>query len=229
MTTSPFFFTANQTPPQTFAIPSVVSLTATGFATDTTAHAVNFPATVEAGSLLLLIWSNDGTATVTTPTGFTSQYNISATARGCAFKKVATGSEGGTTINVQTSTTEAGSAQIYNITNWHGVITGVISTTLISPNTGTARSAPALTSGFGSVDTLWIIAAHASATQTVSTAPANFTDLTTTAGVTGTTGGQTYSARRSLKAANLTPGNFTLSATTTVVWGRSTIAIRGIL
>ena len=52
------------------AAPAVASVTETAFGTDTTDHYVSMPATVDAGDLLIVLFTNDEGATVTTPSGW---------------------------------------------------------------------------------------------------------------------------------------------------------------
>ena len=49
------------------AAPVVASVTETAFDSDTTDHYVDMPAAVDAGDLLIVLFTNDGDATVTIP------------------------------------------------------------------------------------------------------------------------------------------------------------------
>ncbi len=75
------------------ASPTIQSVTATLFAADTTAHAVAMPATVGVGDLLLVLFANDGSATVTTPDGWTliASNARSTFVRGVIYAKTADG------------------------------------------------------------------------------------------------------------------------------------------
>jgi len=90
------------------AAPVVASVTETAFDTATTAHYVNMPATVTADDLLIVLFTNDGNAAVTTPTG----WNLLASdangtqVRLSVYYKIAAGTEGGTTVNFVTSVVE---------------------------------------------------------------------------------------------------------------------------
>ena len=118
------------------AAPVVTSVTETAFGTDTTDHYVNMPATVNAGDLLIVLFTNDRNETVTTPAGWTA---LASDANGQAVRlsvyyKIAAGTEDGTTVNFVTSSTEQAAAQVYRITNWHGT-TPVSYTHLTLPTT----------------------------------------------------------------------------------------------
>ena len=59
----------SSSPVPTLAAPVVASVTETAFGTNTIDHYVNMPATVDAGDLLIVLFTNDGGDTVTTPAG----------------------------------------------------------------------------------------------------------------------------------------------------------------
>lgn len=223
--TSPFFFTAHQRPEQMF--PTVVSITPTEVTSGTT-HNISLGATVNAGDLLIIIAASDGgevDVPVTAASGWTTIEDFSSASAGAAvFKKLADGTEGGTTINVTTSSTEALAAQCYRITGWGGTIaTHVV--VVATPGAGTDATAecPALTSGFGAVSTLWICACATSTATLLSSGPTNYT--TTYNGSSGTGFGQLATAWRQLSAASETPGPFTLAAAT--IWTTTTLAVKG--
>ncbi len=79
------------------------------------------PATVNARDLLLCIFTNDGAATVTTPSGWTSkgtQLSSNSGVRQRVFAKIASGSEDGTTVDFVTSASESAAAQVYRVTEY---------------------------------------------------------------------------------------------------------------
>ena len=84
---------------------AVVSVTHTAFTTDATSHLVAMPATVDAGDLLVTLVATDGSATLTTPSGWTNLSSVpqSTTVRGSCSYKIAVGTEGGTTVDFVTS------------------------------------------------------------------------------------------------------------------------------
>lgn len=197
------------------AYPVIESITETPFASDTTAHAVSMPASVNAGDALIVIFTNDGSATVTTPAGWTQLYTLAngTALTGGAYAKVASGSEGGGTVDFVTSATESASAQCYRISGWHGLIAGIAAGTAGSVSTGTTADPPSLSPGWGALDTLWLATCHTSTTQTISSGPTNYTNLTQTTSGSGTTFAQTISARRNNNTATEDPDVFTTSGT----------------
>jgi len=193
----------------------IESVTESNFPSDTTSHAVPMPATVSAGNALIAIITNDGSATITTPSGWTQLYTLAngTALRGGAYAKVASGSEGGTTVDFVTSAVETLAAQVYRISGWAGAIAGIEAATPGSVTTGTTADPPALAPSWGSAATMWLATCHTSTTQTVSTGPTSYTDLTQTTSGSGTTHSQCISARRSNTTASEDPDVFTLSGT----------------
>src|SRR6185503_1787074 len=125
--------------------PRILSQSSQAFDSDTTSHAVTMPGTVHLGDLLILVFANDGSATVTTPGGWTalsSDANGSA-ARLSVYAKIADGTEGGTTVDFITSATEQASAIVIRIQGGSfypsiatlGVVVGTAATgTSVSPD-----------------------------------------------------------------------------------------------
>jgi len=211
------------------AAPVVASVTETAFGTDTTDHYVNMPATINAGDLLIVLFTNDGSATVTTPAGWSL---LASNARGTAVRcsvyyKIAVGDEDGTTVNFVTSANEQAAAQVYRITNWHGTTPPEISTaatgTSMAPNPASLNPA-----GWDVADTLWLaVAGQDRGDQSGTTAyPASYTDGTSTQSSTPATVGvcRTHSARRVLAVASEDPGAFTIPVSEE--WVAFTIAVR---
>jgi len=207
----------------------VESLTETAFGTDTTDHYVNMPATVNGGNLLIVFFTNDGSATVTTPVGWTQ---LASTANGAAVRlsvyyKIAAGTEGGTTVNFVTSAAEQAAAQVYRITNWHGTTPPEISTaatgTSTRPNPASLNPA-----GWDVADTLWLaVAGQDRGDQSGTTAyPVYYTDgISTQSSDPATTGDcRIHSACRGLAAASENPGAFTIPVSEE--WVAFTIAVR---
>jgi len=209
------------------AAPVVASVTETAFGTYTTDHYVNMPATVDVGDLLIVLFTNEGLATVTTPAGWTELASNSYYwfVRLSVYYKIAAGDEDGTTVNFVTSSNQEAAAQVYRITNWHGTTPPEISTAA----TGTdmvpdpASLDPA---GWDIANTLWIaVAGQDRGDQTGTTAyPADYTDGISTLSSTGTGSCRTLSARRVLIAASEDPGAFTIPISDE--WVAFTIAIR---
>jgi len=211
------------------AAPVVASVTETAFGTDTTNHYVNMPATVNAGDLLIALFTNDGSSTVTTPAGWTAlaSNNRGIAVRLSAYYKIAVGDEDSTTVNFVTSASQEAAAQVYRITNWHGTTPPEISTaaTGISTAPDPASLNPA---GWDVADTLWIAAAGQDrGDQEGTTAyPASYTDGISTQSSDPAKIGvcRTLSARRVLAAASEDPGPFTIPVAEE--WVAFTIAVR---
>jgi len=211
------------------AAPAVASVTETEFGTNTIYHNVNMPATVNAGDLLIVLFTNDGSATVTTPSGWTQ---LASTANGSAVRlsayyKIASGTEGGTRVNFATSAIEQAAAQVYKITNWSGTTPPEISTA--ATGTSTAPNPASLDpAGWDVADTLWLaVAGQDRGDQSGTTAyPASYTDGISTQSSDPATIGvcRIHSARRVLAAASENPGAFTIPVAEE--WVAFTIAVR---
>jgi len=209
------------------AAPVVASVTETAFGTNTIDHYVDMPATVDAGDLLIVLFTNDGNDTVTTPTGWTA---LASNANGirvrCSvYYKIAAGDEDGTTVNFATSGVEQAAAQVYRITDWHGTTSPEISTAVTG--TSTAPDPASLDpAGWDAADTLWIaVAGQDRGNQSGTTAyPASYTDGTSTLSADSQQSCRIHSARRALVAASEDPGAFTIPVSEQ--WVAFTIAVR---
>jgi hypothetical protein len=211
----------------TLAAPAVASVTETAFGTDTTDHYVDMPATVDAGDLLIVLFTNDGDATVTTPGGWSLLASDENTAVRCSvYYKIAAGDEDGTTVDFVTSDIEEAAAQVYRITNWNGTTPPEISTAAKSASTHPNPTSldPA---GWDVADTLWLaVAGQDRGDQDGTTAyPASYTDgISTLSADDDTSSCRTLSARRVLAAASENPGAFTIPVYEE--WVAFTIAVR---
>lgn len=210
------------------AFPTIESLTPTLFGSNTTSHQVAMPAVVNAGDLLLVFFTNDGSATVTNPGGGWASRGTATNGtnvRASVYAKIAVGNEGGTTVNFVTSATEQAAAQVYRISGWGGDARDVqVSATA---NGSSAAPAPAsLDPGWGAGETLWIAFAGYSSGATVNSYPANYTNGTLSrSATTGTTAtAEVATARLETRAASEAPGAFALTATS--AWVAMTVAIR---
>jgi hypothetical protein len=207
--------------------PAVTSVTETAFDTDTTDHYVNMPATVSTGDLLIVLFTNDGSATVTTPDGWSSlasDVNGSAV-RLSLYYKIAAGTEGGTTVNFVTSAGEQAAAQVYRITNWHGTTPPEIS--VVATGTDTAPNPASLNpAGWDVADTLWLaVAGQDRGDQEGTTAyPPGYTDGISTLSSVSTASCRILSARRVRAVASENPGAFTIPESEQ--WVAFTIAVR---
>lgn len=205
------------------AFPVVESLTATPLDGDATQHLIAMPAAVNAGDLLIVIFSNDGAATVATP----ADWNLldsavqGTTNRLSNYYKIAVGNEGGTTVDFVTSATEEAVAHVYRISGWHGTTPPEVGTAATGNNT--TPDSPQLTPSWGAEDTLWLAAYGADATDTTSAYPTSFTDGQTDS--TPAPGSCTVaSARRDFNGTVLNPPVFTMAPSEQ--WVAQTFAIR---
>jgi hypothetical protein len=217
----------SSSPTLILAAPVVNSVTETAFGTASIDHYASMPATVDAGDLLIALFTNDKDTTVTTPLGWTA---LASEASGTAVRisvyyKKAAGTEGGTTVNFVTSSSEEAAAQVYRITNWHDTtppeISAVATGTGVSPDPASLDPA-----GWGVTGTLWLaVAGQDRGDQAGTTAyPASYTDGISTLSASDTGSCRIHSARRELTAASEDPGVFTVPASEQ--WVAFTMAIR---
>lgn len=206
--------------------PTIQSITETTFGSDATSHAVAMPATVNSGDLLVCLFANDGSATVTTPSGWRavdSATTPSSRVRGGIYAKSADGTEDGTTVDFVTSASEQAAAQVYRITGWGGDVSNdVAASTAATSDDGNpdpANLAPA----WGAKDTMWLVVSFTSTNNAISTYPTNYTSGQQASSGSATTAAQSASARRSLNASSENPGTFAYAAT--VAYAAWTIAI----
>jgi hypothetical protein len=217
------------TPPPA-AFPVVLSITPSSFAIDTTAHAVALPATVDAGDLLICIFVNDGSATVSGASGWTA---IGTNANGTAVRvgfylRKATGTEDGTTVNFQTAASEKAVAQVYRIQAGTWRDSGALSSDVVKSATGGTSASPdpyVLNPAPWDIEnTLWIAYYGADDDEDASVYPANYTSGTYTESDASTTSVSLGSAQRTLTAALDNPAPFNIAATQE--WVAGTIAVR---
>jgi len=213
--------------PAPSGFPVVESLTASAFPVHMNSHAVAMPAQVNAGDLLICIFTNHAYATVTTPAGWTSLGTTLNTTvvRTSRFAKRADGTEGGTTVDFQTSVIETAVAHVYRISSWFdsGVLTDALGDAGVT-GTGLAPDPPALTATWGAANTLWIAAYGAENLGKTSGYPTGYTGgrYDECGGLVGRS--SMGSARRENAVAVEDPGPFKDDADQ--AWVAVTIAIR---
>lgn len=215
-------------PPPATGFPVVESLTPSSFPIHATSHAVAMPNVVNAGDLLICIFTNHANATVTTPSDWTSLGTAANTTkvRTSLYARKADGTEGGTTVDFVTSITEPAVAHVYRITGWFdsGTITNDVANAAVI-GTGFSPDPPALNpAGWDIANTLWIGAYGAENLGGTSGYPASYTDgrYDISGGIVGRA--STASARRNNAIASENPGTFTNS--NTQVWVAVTIGVR---
>jgi hypothetical protein len=211
--------------------PVVNSVTSTVFDTNTNAHNVNMPATVDANDLLIGLFTSDENPTVTvsgwTQIGTTAANGTALNAS--VWAKLAAGTEDGTTVNFNTSSTQQAAAQVYRIQagTWRNSgtlgsdinISSGVSATTQTPNP------PSLDPGsWGTENTLWLAYAAGSRYDSVTNYPVGYTGGTHAEGGTDTTGVSVSSARLDSRAASANPDTFTMDSSQASV--SLTVAVR---
>lgn len=205
------------------AFPTIEDVTESFNAVASTNLIVSMPAVVNAGDLLLLLISPDGSAAAgISATGWTSKLSnaFSSSARIDVQCKIADGSEAGGTVTFTCSSSKAFSAQLYRISGWYGNLGGVEVSSAVGATTA-SPDPPSLTPSAGALDYLWIATCVSSSSRNLSGIPTNYTNgLKTTDGSTTVI----FSARRFLNAASEDPGTFSLAGSSTT--NAATIAVR---
>ena len=189
--------------------PSIRSYATGSDVADTTPD-VTLPATIGAGDLLLLVGSVSASITITAPSGWST---LSNTGQHFAFYKTAVGDEDGTVITFGLSSGLNASWIVYSIQDWEG-----------TPAIGTWTSGinpPSLTSGFGSVETLWIAFA-ADQSYNFTAAPSGYSGLINYLNIV-----VVGSAYKQSTASSEDPGVFTESGNGFTRYS-NTIAIKGV-
>ena len=197
--------------------PSILSAAYTEFfASATTSHAVPMPATVDPNDGLLVGFYVASTANCWAP-GFSQLADGTNTNRLYAFGKVAVGTEDGTTVDFQTTSTAFAIAHVYRVDagTWAEVVSGFEAT--VSTGTSATPDPPAITPTWGSND-MTVVPFVGKETGTVTSAPTSYTDL-----VNGSGGDNMGSARRSVTSTTENPGTF--GGSTSAVYVAITVAI----
>jgi hypothetical protein len=197
--------------------PSILSAAYTEFfSSATTSHAVPMPATVDSNDGLLVGFYVASTANCWAP-GFSQLADGTNTNRLYAFGKVAAGTEDGTTVDFQTTSTAFAIAHVYRVDagTWAEVVSGFEAT--VSTGTSATPDPPAVTPTWGSND-MTVVPFVGKETGTVTSAPTSYTDL-----VNGSGGDNMGSARRSVTGTTENPGTF--GGSTSAVYVAITVAI----
>jgi N-acetylneuraminic acid mutarotase len=214
--------------------PYVHTILSQTFTTDTTAHAVTMPSTVDAGDLLIVLIGSDDNSTITDPDGAGAWTQIATAASGSGgvtgtiYAKDAAGTEDGTTVDFVTSATQKMATQVYRIpaAYWEGNI-GSVEASAASTSTGTTTPDPASLNPAGWAspsNTLWLSFVAGSRYASVTSYPANHTNGQMTVSGTDTTGASVSSSRIETNADSENPGTYTMNASQASV--AYTIAVR---
>jgi hypothetical protein len=157
----------------------VIQSTSNGATADSTSHTVTMPSGLTAGDLIVVVWCNDGSVTVSS-TGFSKpvELNNSAAVSGAILWKVASGSEGAS-VTFTTSASEPGAYVAYRISGHNGEVEATINgDDGAGDDLTTTWALDPLTPSWGAADTLWLSSLHSqghtsSASDTVSSGYTN--------------------------------------------------------
>jgi hypothetical protein len=203
--------------------PTIASNTTGGDGAGTaTSVPVTIPAGIVANDLLLAVVNADrpaGSPTITTASGWTQLFQTAYVSIGTlgAWYKVSNGSE--TTTSFALSAASYYTFQCFRIQK--GTYIGVPVAGTSATGTSAAPNPPSLTTGFGSVPTLFI-ALNGNEGHDTTVAPADYAYLTNNK----VTNSDLGTAERYYTSASDDPGVFTLSASD--IWAANTIAICGL-
>ena len=206
------------------AFPTIAASNSGNSGGNATSHTVNLPTGISSGNLLIVSFSNDGSATVTWPSGWTqlfSTVNGTNNILSVAYR-IADGSEG-TTITVGTSGNESSAHTSYRITG-HDSSTAPAYGTAATDSSANPNP-PSLTPAWGAADTLWLSVYGWDSNATNSSYPTNYTlGQVTNLYNHQRQGTGIASAGYNLNASSQDPGTATLSVTK--AWVANTLAIR---
>lgn len=201
------------------AFPQVSSVTGTGFPTRQATHAVNMPATVDAGDLLMVFISTRVATGAFTPTDWTQLALETGPSNSSGiYIKVAVGNEDGGTVDFNGSSAE-GAADCYRITAWGGTTSDVEVSTVVSAVGATADPA-SLTPSWGAKDNLWLIfVGMANDEELMTGAPTNYGNIENQiSGAGENLSASVGSCRRELNATTEDPGAATIDFASYHAW-----------
>lgn len=209
------------------AFPTPGTPVPTDFATSVTSMAVNMPASVAVGELLIAVVSVRNAGTWTRPTGweeFDAQIGGASVGELTLFYKIADGDEDGTTETWTASVGTTAAWLVVGVTDWHGTTPPESDTV---SGDATNANPPTLTASWGSDDNLWIAVASNSATGETTgftAAPTNYINLNSNGASSGGSTCNVAFATRELADDADDPGTFTPSSNR--FWAAATIVIR---
>ncbi|WP_441291589.1 neuraminidase-like domain-containing protein [Sorangium sp. KYC3313] len=215
--------------------PQILNFTQTSFGTASTAHQAAMPSAVTAGDLLIALFAVYDGPTVTTPAGWTllwsDLHGLDGRVRMNGYAKVATGSEGGTLVNFQTSAANQAAAQVYRVAknSWKGTISTGVGVTVSGPASGLNAQAdpPAHIPLTANKETLWLPCAAFAGAPVVTSWPTNYTAHNFTSSSTTPGNSSLASAARATAATTENPQPFTVDSASTL-WLARTIGIQGL-
>lgn len=213
------------------AFPAVESTAVTDGSAAATSHAVNLPATVSAGALLIIVGRvSVAGAVAVTGGGWTITQDSSDGSDDVTFwmyrDTLAAGTEDGSTITVTHGSGKL-SAVSFSITGAESPATRSPEASTVAVGTGTAPNATTCTPTGGAKDYLWITAHGADGEHTVSGYPYASNNVVSSTGTGGavTTNTRTAVCTTNVNAASLDAGAFTTSINVNAGWTAWTIAV----
>ena len=213
------------------AFPVRQSSTDTDFGTSVTSMAVNMPATVNSGDLLIaLVHVRNAGTWNTVPTDWNAISGLSQAGGGGVgkldgFYKIADGTEDGGTATWVASTGTTAGWQTLRITGWHGTTPPEATTT--SGDVSAANPPSETASWGGSEDNLWLaVAGHSAAsTSAWSAAPTDYSGFLLNGASGGGAAISLAHGYRELASDTEDPGTFTVSGSNRW-WAAATVVIR---
>lgn len=202
--------------------PVIEDITPTTTPTDTQTHVIDYPATVDPGDLLILIFVCDDNETVTC-SAFTEIYNEDSGPQGPTLYvgwRDAVGDEDGTTFTVTTGSNESSCAYVFRISGAADPSTSPPEASIEGTGSSTNPNSLSLTPTGGSKDYLWISGAGNDDDDDVTGYPSNMADNNQYIQTTSVTLGI---ATEEATAASFDPAAFTIAATES--WQAVTIAV----
>jgi len=210
--------------------PDVVSYTESTFDADTISHNVTMPSSVGVGDLLLVFFANQGGDPVTTPPGWTELgwSSDGGDVRASVFIKEGDGTEGGTTVDFQTSGVEEAAAFTYRILagDWGGdILNDVASVHDTDLNVSIPNTEALNPAGWGTEDTLWFSFVGGESYDSVSAYPSGYTGgRHINTGINNNIDVSASISWRKFTAASEDPGAYTMSDTESSAG--ATVAVR---
>lgn len=152
---------------------AIQSITNQQFLSANTVHNVTMPGTVDVGDLLMVIISSEAPRTLTTPAGWTLERDDTDSSgsgiRTQTYSKVASGSEGGTSVNFATTTSTILNALVVRFSGVAAASFFESSYALIDNSANI--DPPNLTPSWGSANTIWLCLAFIYHNRTVTQYP----------------------------------------------------------
>ncbi|WP_437635614.1 neuraminidase-like domain-containing protein [Sorangium sp. So ce854] len=211
--------------------PVIRAVQQSGFGSTTTAHNVAMPADITAGDLLIVLFAaND--VSVTTPAGWqvlwSGSHPLEGIVRFNGYAKVATGNEGGTLVNFQTSAARQAAAQVYRVAvnSWEGTLSEGVEVSSQGYNTSHQADPPALDPSEGLLEALSIACAAFSGGPEVSSGPAGYSSPSMVKSAATSAHCMLVSASREIFDTSEDPSSFIVTPTGSHPWVSRTIMIK---